>query len=492
MLNHFTYLLEIPYWLLQNSNVGNKYPFAKKFELVNEINQIGSRHSGKTLSNLEMFAELIKISMLIKEPIFIFASMKMNKDIRDSIFQNIWNTLEKHNIPFSVNLSTHSFTIPNGTKIVCRGLHSATKREKLKAFADLNKYKLVIDWREECDQYNQNDINEIDFALRGSQNKITINTCNPESLKRYIVGYCNQLLPFNEEIMRSKWEQTAYIEKWDMKIIIHYTNWRLNSFLPKEEENKILRLEQLDPERARVWSWGLPGNTSGSIFARYLDIMQATDIIQPTKLLGGVDLANSTSPKGHTTAASFWLYNSFDKKAYKVAEYTHSNATQQFKGPLEQVKDILEFYNNQLNQYFNLIQQGISINVDDSAYATLESLNREKYNYTFGQYMHFKPAQKQKFKIKHRIEAFTMLINTNQLKWLWEKCPVSKNQYELIQWEDKPEAREDKVLDLYDDTFDSDFYALHFELIPMVKHNSIWTLYLSFNAGWCLISNKKC
>ncbi|PQM30158.1 hypothetical protein SMSRO_SF026300 [Spiroplasma poulsonii] len=74
-------------------------------------------------------------------------------------------------------------------------------------------------------------------------------------------------------------------------------------------------------------------------FARYIDIMQATDIIQPTKLLGGVDLANSTSPKGHTTAASFWIYNSFDKKAYKVAEYTHSNATQQFKGPLEQVKD---------------------------------------------------------------------------------------------------------------------------------------------------------
>ncbi|QED24875.1 PBSX family phage terminase large subunit [Spiroplasma citri] len=472
MLNHFTYLLEIPYWLLQNSNVGNKYPFAKKFELVNEINQIGSRHSGKTLSNLEMFAELIKISMLIKEPIFIFASMKMNKDIRDSIFQNIWNTLEKHNIPFSVNLSTHSFTIPNGTKIVCRGLHSATKREKLKAFADLNKYKLVIDWREECDQYNQNDINEIDFALRGSQNKITINTCNPESLKRYIVGYCNQLLPFNEEIMRSKWEQTAYIEKWDMKIIIHYTNWRLNSFLPKEEENKILRLEQLDTERARVWSWGLPGNTSGSIFARYIDIMQATDIIQPTKLLGGVDIANATSPKGHTTAASFWLYNSFDKKAYKVAEYTHSNATQQFKTELEQVKDILEFYNNQLNKYFNLIQQGISINVDDSAFSTLQSLSREKYNYNFGQYMTFKPAQKQKFKVRHRVEAFTMLINTNQLKWLWEKCPVSKNQYELIQWEDKPEAREDKVLDLYDDTFDSDFYALHFELIPMVKHNS--------------------
>ncbi|ALA98100.1 P58 [Spiroplasma kunkelii CR2-3x] len=86
--------------------------------------------------------------------------------------------------------------------------------------------------------------------------------------------------------------------------------------------------------------------------------------------------------------------------------------------------------------------------------------------------MTFKPAQKQKFKVKHRIEAFTMLINTNQLKWLWEKCPVSKNQYELIQWEDKEDSREERMLDLYDDTFDSYFYALHFELIPMVKHNN--------------------
>lgn len=472
MLNHFTYLLEIPYWLLQNSSIGNKYPFAKKFELVNEINQIGTRYSGKTISDLKMYAELIKISMLINEPVFIFASMKMNKDIRDSIFQNIWNILEQENIPFNVNLSNHTFTFTNGSKIVCRGLHSQTKREKLKAFADLNKYKLVIDWREECDQFDNKDLSEIEFALRGYQNKITINTCNPESLKRYIVGYCNELLPFDEQIMRSNFEQIKYLEKWNMKIIIHYSSWRMNKYLDQAQCNELLRLEQLDPERARVWSWGLPGNTSGSIFARYIDIMQATDIIQPTKLLGGVDIANATSPKGHTTAASFWLFNNTSKKAYKVAEYTHSNATQQFKTELEQVNDILDFYNNQLNKYYMLIQQGINIQVDDSAYSTLQSLEREKYKYQFGQFMHFQPAQKQKFKIRHRIEAFTMLINTNQLKWLWQYCPVSKFQYELIQWEDKPEIKEERMLDLYDDTFDSDFYALHFELVNMVNHNN--------------------
>jgi hypothetical protein len=97
--------------------------------------------------------------------------------------------------------------------------------------------------------------------------------------------------------MRSKYEQIKYIEKLNMKIIIHYYNWRLNYKLPKDKVNEQLKLEQLDIERARVWSLGLSDNTNGSIFARYINIMQATDIIQLTKLLGGVGLASYTSPK---------------------------------------------------------------------------------------------------------------------------------------------------------------------------------------------------
>ncbi len=66
MLNYFTYLLETTYWLLQNITIGNKYPFAKKFELVNEINQIETRYNFKKISNIKMFGELLKIILLIK------------------------------------------------------------------------------------------------------------------------------------------------------------------------------------------------------------------------------------------------------------------------------------------------------------------------------------------------------------------------------------------------------------------------------------------
>ncbi|WP_348736697.1 phage terminase large subunit [Spiroplasma endosymbiont of Ammophila pubescens] len=151
-----------------------------------------------------MFGELLKISLLIKEPICIIASMYWSKDLKDSVFQNIWNMLDENHIPYTINLSNFTFTLSNGSKIYCKGLNSPSRKEKLKAFADLNKYKLVIDWREECNQFQQKDLSDLEFAIRGYQNKITINTCNPESLKRYIVGYCNELLPFNEEIMRSK------------------------------------------------------------------------------------------------------------------------------------------------------------------------------------------------------------------------------------------------------------------------------------------------
>ncbi|WP_374696886.1 hypothetical protein [Spiroplasma endosymbiont of Polydrusus formosus] len=63
----------------------------------------------------------------------------------------------------------------------------------------------------------------------------------------------------------------------------------------------------MDIERTKVWSWWFPDNTSWSIFARHIYIMQVTDIIQPTKLLGGVNIANAASPKRHTTAASFLI-----------------------------------------------------------------------------------------------------------------------------------------------------------------------------------------
>ncbi|ALA97709.1 Spiroplasmavirus-related protein [Spiroplasma kunkelii CR2-3x] len=73
---------------VSNSSIGNKYPFAKKYELVNEINQIVTRYSGKIISNIKIFgellkSELLKISLLIKELICIIASMPGVKQVNE-------------------------------------------------------------------------------------------------------------------------------------------------------------------------------------------------------------------------------------------------------------------------------------------------------------------------------------------------------------------------------------------------------------------------
>ncbi|QED24644.1 hypothetical protein [Spiroplasma citri] len=69
------------------------------------------------------------------------------------------------NINYKVNLSENSFTLDNGTYIICKGLHSQQKEKKLKAFADLNKYEFAIEWREEADQLTKDDMSELDYAV---------------------------------------------------------------------------------------------------------------------------------------------------------------------------------------------------------------------------------------------------------------------------------------------------------------------------------------
>ncbi|UNF62438.1 hypothetical protein [Spiroplasma poulsonii] len=140
-------------------------------------------------------------------------------------------------------------------------------------------------------------------------------------------------------------------------IIIHYSSWRLKLWIltNKIKVNEQLRLEQLILEEQESGAEGSSGNTSGSIFARYIDIMQATDIIQPTKLLGGVvDLQTLLVQKDIQTQAASFEYHIIYliKKAYKVAEYTHSNATNMFRRTIRTSGRYFcrVFTNNQLNQ----------------------------------------------------------------------------------------------------------------------------------------------
>lgn len=466
MLLNFSYLEEIPRWLLQentNLNIWNKL-----YEPADEYNLIGTRYSGKTWTVLDIIDLSVGISLYIKKPIFIFASMKMNKDVRSSIFQNIVNTLNKSNINYNVNLSNYELSLSNGTTIICRGLHTQTKREKLKAFADLEKYALVIDWREESDQYDKNDFSEIRFALRGAKKKIEINTCNPESLRRYLIDYCNNLMPFNEQIMKSKYEQIGKFNRFNRKIINHYSSWRMNNMLSDDVKNTLLELEHLDPARARVWSWGLPGQVQGAVFDRYLKFTKLTWSFD--KILAGVDFAQADSPNGHKTSASLWVYNSILKKVHKIGKYTHSNATMEYKDVFEQANDIIKFYLSSLKNSTIFIESGLTINVDWGAggRAFIDVLNREKLKYRYGRLLRFEEVDKSIWIVVDRVNAFIGAMISGKMTHdiILE---ASNTEYPMIQWKEKPNGGKEEIIDLYDDEFDSDYYALSEYIRDIVK-----------------------
>ncbi|WP_338992371.1 PBSX family phage terminase large subunit [Spiroplasma endosymbiont of Seladonia tumulorum] len=466
MLKHFLHLDEIPRWFYQQ-NVPNA-PWKEKYNPADEYNEIGSRYSAKTFMIKDNpIGKSCAISLLVNKPIFIIAVMKMNKDIRKGVFENIQNTLNAMNINYKVNLSEHSFTLDNGTYIIYKGLHSAAKREKLKAFADLGKYEFAIEWREEADQLTKEDISELTFAVRGAKRKFVINSSNPESLGRYIIKYCNEIMPFDEQLMRLKYNQIGkfkinYYEKnkkFTKTVIIHYSSWRLNTYLDDDVIRNQLELEKLDPIRSRVWSWGLPGQLKGAVFARYLKFTKLTWNFD--KLLAGVDYAQADSPNDYKTSASLWVYNSTLKKVHKIGKYTHSNATIKYKDVFEQANDIIQFYLSSLKNSIIFIECGLTINVDYGAgdRAFIDVLNSEKIKYRYGKLLRFEEVDKSVWLVADRVNAFigAMISEKMTHDLILEE---TNTEYPMIQWKEKPNGGKEEIIDLYDDEFDADYYAL--------------------------------
>ncbi|ALA97629.1 adhesin P58 [Spiroplasma kunkelii CR2-3x] len=466
MLKHFLHLDEIPRWFYQQ-NIPNA-PWKEIYNPADEYNEIGSRYSAKTFAIKDNpIGKSCAISLLVNKPIFIIAVMKMNKDIRNGVFKNIQNTLNDMNINYKVNLSENSFTLDNGTYIFCKGLHSQTKREKLKAFADLNNYEFAIEWREEADQLTQEDISELSFAVRGAKRKFIINSSNPESLGRYIIKYCNEIMPFNEQLMRLKYDQIGkfkinYYEK-DKKftktIIIHYSSWRLNTYLSNDIVRDQLEMERGWPSRARVWSWGLPGQVQGAVFAEYLKFTKLTWTFD--KILAGVDYAQADIPNAHKTSASLWVYNSTLKKVHKIGKYTHSNATMEHRNVFEQAHDIIQFYLSSLKNSTIFIENGLTINVDygGGGKAFIDVLNKEKRKYKYGTLLRFEEVDKSIWNVTNRVNSFLALMITDKMTHdlILEE---SNKEYPMIQWKEKPNGGKEEIVDLYDDEFDADYYAL--------------------------------
>ncbi|WJG71177.1 hypothetical protein [Spiroplasma ixodetis] len=464
MNKEFTYLHEISYWLLNKSDFTHS-----------EYNLSGSRYSSKTYSIAEELAMLIAISIKNNKLIAIYCFRKLNKDINEL-------TKEINEALINVGFDYKDFILkyPNkqadfrfkGSKSFIRvmGVYSnSNDRIPLKGLSrsEIKGFDLAIEWCEEANEFSQAEFQAITFALGNAKKIIKIRSCNPDNIYQYFIEYMNNRVPFNLEIMKSNNEQIKSIFENNIFKLFHYSNWKVNTHnLLQDKINDLEELKILDPIKAQSWYYGVPSILNGAIFARFLDKVNTKLDFQPYYFRAGLDIGYATSPTGHPTAASLWCLNQSKTKAHKLSEFYHSNVTMQFKNSHELANSIIDYYLIQAQKYTQLIIKKLYVNVDygNGGQAFIDILEKQRKDRNI-YWLIFQAVNKEIFYLRDRIDFTTAGLIKNILSYDWNNCPHTKKQYSLIQWLDNTKKSlssnmEPQMLDLHDDTWDSDCFAL--------------------------------
>lgn len=463
MNKEFTYLHEISYWLLNKSDFTHS-----------EYNLSGSRYSSKTYSIAEELAILIAISIKINKSIAIYCFRKLNKDINE-----LTKEIDEALINIGFDYKDFILKYPNkqadfrfkGSKSFIRvmGVYSnSNDRIPLKGLSrsEIKGFDLAIEWCEEANEFSQQEFQAITFALGNAEKTIKIRSCNPDNIYQYFIEYMNKIVPFNLDLMKENNEQIKSVFDNNIFKLFHYSNWKINKHNLKQDKiNNLEELKILDPIKAQSWYYGVPSVLQGAIFARYLDKVKTKLEFEPYYMRGGIDIGIATSPTGHPTTASLWCLNYTKTKAHKLSEYYHSNVTMQYKDTYQLANSIIDYYINQASKYPLMIIKRFQVQVDyGNGGAVFIDVLRKKIIKRNIQWLSFNTVDKSVFYLRDRIDFTTSGLIKNILSYNWEQCPETKRQYNLIQWLPKTKIdninNEPQMLDLHDDTWDSDMYAL--------------------------------
>jgi len=111
------------------------------------------------------------------------------------------------------------------------------------------------------------------------------------------------------------------------KQIFHYTNWYHNKeFLSKQEIQKLLKQIEIDPIRAKVSVYGMPGVAQGAIYSHLMHKIKDKLDFEPVYFFFGVDYGE----KRDSTALTLWATDRYQRKLACLECWTHNNQTQQY------------------------------------------------------------------------------------------------------------------------------------------------------------------
>lgn len=199
--------------------------YSKRYSIL-----YGGAGSGKSVFLAQM---LIVKACRSKRKVLVIR--KVAATLKDSVFDLVCTYLKKWQLyeKCTVNLSTYTITLPNGSIFLFKGLDD---REKIKSITDITDI-----WCEEATELNEDDFTQLDLRLRALAPDLQMFVSfNPVSKVNWVY---------------KKWfSKSADYDKENTRIL--HTTYKDNKFLPEAYINALEEQARSNPTYYRIYALG--------------------------------------------------------------------------------------------------------------------------------------------------------------------------------------------------------------------------------------------
>lgn len=405
---------------------------------------IGSRKSAKT----KHIALRIVLRLLQDKEYNALVMRKVNNTIKDSVKEEIMWAINQLGVShlFEYKSGFQEFIyLPTGQRILLRSIQVDKSTGKTK-LTGLNVSKGFIKdvWLEEAYEFTKADFKMIIQTMRGSAYTMII-SMNPWVESQYFVNWAMKYLTPSLDLLRSKGEQfyaDANAEE-GMGVIVHWTNWMINTKLSKADIQERLREKATDPEEYLVAGYGMPGVVEGAIFSRVIRKIKSIDYETFTactqKLGGGIDYGDVRD----ATAATISGYDYMNPKKMLLDTYYHSNGEKTTNtGKAFKINDLRD-YASELYQFYrkhlDLIRYkgGIKVGVEWAGAGTQLRKDLNELSKLNGTYPLIRFVKCEKLPVEDRVRYDRRLM-ANEMYYIVKDAKYKGQdilpEYEQVKW----------------------------------------------------------
>lgn len=210
----------------------------------------GSAGSGKSVDTALMYI----LRLMNDKGRNLVCIRKADITNRDSTFAELTGAIyrifgDKAERYWKINTSPLQLTfLPNGNKVIFRGMNDDKQREKLKSIT-FQKGKLTDVWIEEATEITQADFEIIDDRLRG----------------RLPDGQFYQIRMTFNPVNKNHWIKKNFFDFTDENTLTHHSTYLMNRFIDDAYRARMERRKQVDPEGYQIYGLGEWGEIGGLI-----------------------------------------------------------------------------------------------------------------------------------------------------------------------------------------------------------------------------------